>query len=274
MDPTHLPQRRWCLTLNNYSMEEYLSLTMLSEAIYAVIGKEVGESGTPHLQGFFIWPNSRRLSAMRKLSPRAHWEPTKGTSKQAADYCKKEGDFVEIGDLPRSPGDSQKHRWEIAYANAKSGDFDEIPADIRFRYYSTCKHIAKDHLAAVPDALNVTGVWIWGAPGVGKSRKARADYPDAYPKLQNKWWDGYQGQEYVILDDFDMDSLGHHLKIWADRYGFIAETKGGALRIRPRIFCITSNYSPDDPHFKWDDVTRAAIRRRFHVIEMIDFASI
>jgi hypothetical protein len=44
------------------------------------------------------------------------------------------------------------------------------------------------------DADNVRGIWYWGAPGTGKSREARAKYPDAYLKAQNKWWDGYTGQ--------------------------------------------------------------------------------
>ena len=79
------------------------------------------------------------------------------------------------------------------------------------------------------DADNVRGEWYWGEPGTGKSRAARANFPDAYLKAQNKWWDGYTGQQYVILDDLDTDVLGHYLKIWADRYACTGEVKGGTI---------------------------------------------
>ena len=263
--------RRWCFTLNNYTDAEYLAITEWGVR-YMVIGMETGETGTPHIQGFVIFNSNKRLTAVKELQHRAHWEIARGSTEQASDYCMKDGCFEEYGQKPQAAGDAggdaEKQRWVDAKMAAIAGDLDDIPDDIYIRYYRTLKDIKRDHMPDVPDADETTGVWLYGAPGVGKSRMARADFPGAYLKMQNKWWDGYTGQDFVILDDFDCKELGHHLKIWADRYSFIAETKGGAIKIRPKKIIVTSNYHPKDDKFKWDDEMVGAILRRFKVMKI------
>lgn len=259
--------RRWVFTVNNWTDDDVAKICAWP-CRYVVYGKEVGVEGTPHLQGFVIWTANKRLAACKTMHGTAHWEVAKGTNQQASDYCKKDGDFNEVGDMPLPAGQAEQERWKEAWNAAKRGAIDEVPDDIRFRYYRTCKEIAKDHMEKPQDAQDVTGVWYYGPPGVGKSHCAREDFPGAYDKAQNKWWDGYQNEEFVLLDDFDSKELGHLLKIWADKYSFIAETKGGALRIRPKKFIITSNYHPSE--IAWSDGQMlAAILRRFDVRQML-----
>lgn len=101
--------RRWVFTLNNPTQDEktFLNTKFEDRNIfkYAVYGNEIGQNGTPHLQGFFVLSSPKRLAGVRTLlSDRAHFEAAVASSEQAADYCKKDGDFIEFGTLPNERG--------------------------------------------------------------------------------------------------------------------------------------------------------------------------
>jgi len=89
--------------------------------------------------------------------------------------------------------------------------------------------------------------------------------------MANKWWDGYQSQKAVIMEDLDPthNCLAYHIKIWADRYPFIAESKQGALAPVHDSFIITSQYTPEE--IFTDPKTVEAIRRRFKVVKILKF---
>ncbi|AJD07535.1 replication-associated protein [Sewage-associated circular DNA virus-21] len=266
-----MSSRAWCFTLNNYSEDDLFEISGW-DCKYVVYGVEVApETGTRHLQGYCMFLGVQRLSAVKKLLETAHWEIARGSPLQNRTYCTKEGDFVEVGTLPLPRGESEKERWAEAFEAAKHGRLDDIPEDIRVRYYRTMKEIKKDHMVKPEDQQDVTGEWFYGEPGVGKSHLAREQYPGAYLKMQNKWWDGYQDEKYVILDDFDCKELGHHLKIWGDKYSFLAETKGGAICIRPEKLIVTSNYKPEQ---LFSDEMLIAVKRRFKVTHVLSWRAV
>lgn len=263
--------RKYCFTINNPTPADIENVKNL-EAVYVVCGSEVGEQGTPHLQGFVYFSTMKSLKQVSKLLPRAHLEEAKGSIDANREYCIKEGDFFEIGTPPlnqKRKGEVETERWADAKRKASEGDLDNIPDDIYIRYYRTLKEIKKDHMPKVEDADDTTGIWYWGDAGAGKSRKAREEFPNAYFKMCNKWWDGYQQEPHVIIDDVDPNHkvLGHHLKIWGDRYAFLAETKGGAIMIRPAKIIVTSQY-PIAGIFP-DAETQQAIHRRYKEEEII-----
>ena len=202
--------------------------------------------------------------------PRAHLEPRRGTVDQAVDYCKKEGDFEEFGIKPLSQsekGKKEKERWSDAFQAAKEGRFDDIPEDLRTRYYGTYKKIREDSIEKPKVLDTLDNEWRYGPTGTGKSRTAHEKYPGAYIKKANtKWWDGYIDQEVVIIDDFDKYhvQLGYELKIWLDHYPFPAERKGGSVMIRPKKIIVTSNYRPEEI---WEDPkTLEPILRRVELV--------
>jgi len=232
---------------------------------------ERGErTGYLHWQLLVCFKKKVRLAGVKNVfGSTIHAELSRSAA--ASEYVWKEetsvaGTRFELGQVPFKRND--KSDWERVRVLAKANKLDQIDADIYVRFYGSLKRIAKDHMTAVDELDDVCGLWIWGPPGSGKSRMARDEY-DPYSKMCNKWWDGYGGEDNVLLDDFDKVHcvLGHHLKIWADRYPFIAEQKGGAVRIRPKKIIVTSNYQIDDIFA--DQVLVAALLRRFEVINKI-----
>lgn len=253
--------KRWCYTLNNYSEEEYTALQQQASC-YHVMGSEIGKEGTPHIQGFITFAKAKRLSGVKKINGRAHWEKTRETSDIAANYCKKDGLFWEQGKVPTQ---GKRTDLESVADMVKEGKSikeiaEEYPTQI-IKFHRGIREL--QILQAKPyNHDGVRGVWYYGPPGTGKSRKAREENPDAYIKPQNKWFDGYSGEKVIILDDLDTSMLQHYLKIWADRYACSGETKGGTVHLQHHKFIVTSNYSIEQ---LWpdDDVMRQAIARRF-----------
>lgn len=250
--------RNFTFTHNNYPDTE-LEDNLLCK--YIIYGKEVGESGTPHLQGFVTFVNGRSLSAVIKMLPGCHVEVARNWS-AAIEYCRKEGVVTERGVAPQTFVDAAKkgvaERWELA----KEGRFEELPPE----FFNAYERIHKRFRSDPESTVELTHEWWYGATGTGKSRKAREENPGAYIKdPQERWWDGYEDQEVVIIDDFDKYQIkqGGDMKRWLDHYPFQAPVKGGYKLIRPQKIIVTSNYHPDEI---WEDSqTQDPIKRRIKI---------
>lgn len=87
--------RKWVFTVNNWTEEELTTiLQKFSEKKWEYgIGKEKGESGTPHLQGWLQSKSPIEIKVLKKIMPRAHIEKMKGKVEDSIIYCSKDGDY-------------------------------------------------------------------------------------------------------------------------------------------------------------------------------------
>lgn len=270
--------RHWCFTLNNYTQDDLDQLGSVN-CRYVTYGREVApDTQTPHLQGFISFKDCKTLSAVKKYLPRAHLEAKSpdSTFDQAIGYCHKtDASPYERGDRPQdavSQGVNERKRWDDARQAALDGRFSDIPSDMYVRYQSSFKRMRKED-TAVPDDLEEAptyGIWIYGPPRTGKSHMARSSYAPVYLKDINKWWDGYDGQDNVLIDEFSPNHaqfLTDYMKKWVDRWTFSAEMKGSRTVIRPKKIIVTSNYSIEEI---WPPgVDRDAMLSRFQVIHKL-----
>jgi len=299
--------RRYCFTWNNYTPADLeLIQSKLSLFSYLVYGKETGDSGTPHLQGFFIIKGNKKsiIQLKRLFGDQPSFQAARALSATAAAYCKKgvqsheewdesgisgptyglDADVFEHGHL-RGAGGSPNSLSEMA-ESIKSGvpmtDVSEMDPSTYIRNYRGLAAYA--NLQTTDYEHNtVRGIWIIGKPGTGKSHHARkfGELMGGYfVKSQSKWFDGYNGEPVIILEDFDIDGqfLGHEMKLWSDKYSHTAEIKGGSVKLRHKFFVVTTNFhmgeiwpedSPriDRPQKDYSKIHQA-LSRRFFVIDM------
>ncbi len=86
--------RTWMFTLNNYTDQDIETVdAVCKKATKWIYGKEVGEQGTPHLQGYLRFKNQMLFSTLRMQLPGANiLMATKGDGHNYT-YCSKDGDF-------------------------------------------------------------------------------------------------------------------------------------------------------------------------------------
>ncbi len=211
-----------------------------------------------HLQGYVEFSTPFRLRACQSaLGIRdSHVEPRKGSREQAKEYCQKQDTRVdgpwEVGTWISGQG-SRQDLNEVKEAL----DADKSSREVSDQFFSA---FVKFHrgisayrlLHAVRRRWPMEVTVYWGPTGTGKSQAAWARYPEAFllPPQQSSsgcgWWDGYDGHEDIIVDEFYGWLRYSFMLQLLDRYPLRVETKGGSVEFVGRRICFTSNKAPTE----------------------------
>lgn len=268
----------WCFTLNNYTEEEESSLQTLatqenSPVAYLIYGREVGDSGTRHLQGYIEFSGRKRFDAVKRLiGPRVHLENRRGTADEAAEYCQKDGDCFEHGvrsisrqgrrtDLESLHEDLRSKRPLSSITDDHFGSFMKYRRSI----------VAYRSIHAEPRMWSSEVIVYWGPTGTGKTRRVFEEAENLWIYPGSGWFDGYDQHEDVLFDDFSGSEfkLPYLLKV-LDRYPMKVPVKGDFVNWAPRRIFITSNIDPNSWFSNANPEHVAALFRRIAIIEKIE----
>lgn len=254
--------RRFVFTLNNWTQEEYTFLETFP-CTWIVIGKEVGENGTPHLQGACILGTQWTFSKLKTLTgfARAHLEMMKGKPEDSLAYCTKEdANALVRGEIPSCAGQGKRNDVHMAVERIQKGESlrslaqDETGGVAVVKFYkglTVLRSLTKKARSSAPSVF-----WLYGPTGVGKTRSAfelaqRFAVGDDDIWISSgglKWFDGYDGHSVVIFDEFrakHVTSFAFLLRL-LDRYPMSVEFKGGFANWVPEYIIITSSKCPDE----------------------------
>lgn len=266
-----MTSRSYCFT--SYTEPKPINQEPLRYYVYQK--EECPSTNKIHWQGYVELSSPIRIKRCQVLMgiPNQHIEKRCGTRDEAKNYCMKEtsrlDNPVEWGDWGAG-GQGSRNDLTALLNKVKEGDtmlnIIESNPELYGRYRNTIKDYRFEVLKHKTKTFRKVEVEVhWGEAGTGKTRHCVESYPDAY-KLDfddNIWWDGYEGETTLIINDFYGNIKYHKLLDILDGYQLRLPIKGGHTYANWTKVLITSNKPPEDWYTTYG--MTPALQRRLHV---------
>ena len=236
------------------------------------------DTGRPHLQGYTEFKTPvRRLAFQRWLGDAVcHCNASKGSADENVTYCTKE-ETRRAGPWTIGEAGGQGQRTDLAALQASllegatNRELWETCFPTMVRYHRAVAAYRFEAVVGEPRDPPTVTVY-YGPTGTGKTRRVYHEtgnsiyVVDVADRGKQPWFDGYQGQDNVLIDDYNGEYGVNFLKRLLDRYPMTVQVKGGYTHWRPKHIYITSNTNPDCWYAGSVAADQAAIMRRITTI--------
>lgn len=278
--------RNWCFTIFESKGErrpfEIMEEMPKSILYYIYQTEKCPTSGKLHYQGYIHFKRCMALENVKRIHKTGHWAICQGNAQQNIIYCSKiesriAGPFT-WGDIPTNEKGKRNDLIDLKDKIKEGATYKEIVDDDTFtnsaiRYERATKGLIELFDTQVRN-WKMEVICIFGEAGCGKTRKTMEliGNDTYYKKMPNNtWWDGYDGQHTVILDDFN-GSWFHrdYFLNLLDRYSMMVEIKGGTKNFKSRRIIITSNTEPKNWYkpTQYDQKNIAILRRFTRIVHL------
>jgi hypothetical protein len=242
------------------------------------MGREVGSSGTPHIQGYVEFKQQHRHNKVVKMLGGHAWFFPRLAPKSvdAANYCKEDGAYVERGriSMPGAASVIQDLCEQIEDGVTPDDLVVENPGAMH-QYGRIVDRRYGIFLRRKWRTWMTQGIWYCGPTGTGKSHVAYEGFdPVTHYVFRNDhgWWDGYNGQKIVIFNDFRGSEIAYNILLQlVDKFPMYVSCRNKEpVPFLAETVIITSPYSPEELYGgKADHVdSLEQLIRRFTVVQM------
>lgn len=246
-----------------------------SQVRFVAFGSEVcPSSGRQHEQAFVYFHNPRSTSNKNLGVIGAEFgaihcyvKAMGGSFQQNESYCCKEGKYTELGDKPKQGfrGDLQETVDAIINGDIDADQVALEDPNMYHQYGRTLRDVEAIALRRKFRTEMTEGVWIYGPTGVGKSHACFEGFDPKTHYLKNlneDWWDGYKGQEVVIMNEFRGQVRFGELLDLMDKWPKSVRWRGREpVPFLAKKIIITSSKHPAELYFNSDDSLAQLYRR-------------
>jgi len=238
---------------------------------YAIWQYEVGEEGTGHYQGYVMFDKLMSFKQVHEIIPEGIWiQKRKGSHAEAKAYASKEESRV-YGPWTYGEEPKQGARSDLATIAeyVKDHTMAEVAVEFPAQFMRYERGISAYKNITTPDRSELTKLIVfWGPPLTGKSTHVTTTYPGAFwlkrGRTGEPWWDGYDGQATVVIDEFygwiGVDTMSRLI----DFTPYYVEHKGKSVKFTSKLIVIISNKSPEE----WWSCELYGMRRRLDAAEV------
>ncbi len=264
-------RRNWCFT--DYTLKDLTAVYEKYDDIIRFVAwgvEKCPKTKRLHHQGWIQFLTPKDLGPVKRiLGGKAHCEPCWGTEFENDKYCKKGGNYTCLGKFV-----SQGHRSDLEDIKKRidsGGTMLEIwnahPGDFVRYHPGFQKAIQLVQEAAAPSWRNVEVELYKGSTGTGKTRRAMESASYLIGGDELRWWDGYQGERTICIDEYANNVSCPTLLRLLDGYKKRLEIKGGHTWAQWTKVIITTNLT--ELHVNALEEHQEALQRR--ITRVIDF---
>lgn len=259
--------KRWCFTINNPTeddifwgdLEEHGAIQNKGVHFLIVQHEQGKEEQTPHYQGYVEFDEYIRLSGLKKINARAHWEVARGTAEQNIQYCSKED--TRTGNLSYRYGEPSKPGKPRKVSELREEAAEELEGvTVQYKRLKDmdkqtvlCPGFVTAYNALTQDILgpyrpNLKIITLVGPPGIGKSYAIQHFWPEHGRCIYGNCGCWFQNPtaKVMIFEEFCGQIPLQRMLQLLDPYPLSLEVKG---RMAPAMYdtvVITSNTPPHD----------------------------